>query len=191
MAHGHDSTLDLPRHITAEERCPDDAFETFSRQQYGSLLRFMRNRLPSDEDARDGAQESMTRLLRYRDSEPSSAWRPLLYRIAVNVVSEQFRRSGARHAKQHVPLDGVELPSEAPDQEELVERGQRKALLREAILTLPPRCQQIYLLSRVDGLTYPEIARRCGITEKAVEKSIARTIALLAEKVGGGTGRAS
>lgn len=168
-----------------------DPFDAFSCNQYPALLRFMRSRLPTEEDAHDAAQESFTRLLRYRESEPAEAWRPLLYRIAVNVVGEQFRRGSSHRLKQHVPLEGLELPSQAPEQEELIERRQRKALLREAILALSPRSRQVYLLSRVDGLTYPQIAKRCGISVKAVEKSISRTMATLAQHVGAGGSRAS
>lgn len=192
MAHGDNSYMELARSLPDGEPCADARdFDAFARDQHATLLKYLRAHLPTDADAQDAAQESLLRLLRYRDSEPADAWRPLLFRIASNLVGEFYRRGESRHAKQHVPLEDVPLQSEAPAQEELTERRQRKALLRTAILSLAPRSRQVYLLSRVDGLTYPQIAKRCGITVKAVEKSISRTIAILAERVGAGDHRAS
>lgn len=193
MAHGHNSTLQLPRDLPADEPCEQQTqgFETFSREQYGGLLQYLRRRTPNEEDAKDAAQESLIRLLRYRETEPATAWKPLLYRIAINVVGEQFRRAGARCANQHVPLEGLEIPSESPAQEDLVEQQQREALLRAAILSLPPRPRQVYLLSRMDGLSYKQIARHCGISVKTVEKHMTQALAMLAERAGSGAADAS
>lgn len=194
MAHGHDSFL----RVKAPRGRPEDgvrhvqgpSFEAFSRRHYGGLLHFLRLRVANEEDARDAAQESLMRLLRYRESEPESAWKPLLYRIAINVVGEQFRRGGVRQAAHHVPLDGMELASEEPGQEELVARAQQEALLRQAILALPPRWRQVYLLSRMQDMTYVQIARHCGISVKTVEKHMSQALAALCRRAGSGGGDA-
>lgn len=193
MTHGHHSALELPRDLPDDEACPQQTqgFETFSRDQYGGLLQYLRRRVPNEEDAKDAAQESLIRLLRYRETEPASSWKPLLYRIAINVVGEQFRRAGARRANQHMPLEDVEIPSEEPTQEDLVEQQQREDLLRDAILSLPPRPKQIYLLSRMDGLSYKQIARHCDISVKTVEKHMTQALAMLAERAGFGAHDAS
>jgi len=191
MAHGHDSYLGFPRSLPADSRCAEtEDLDAFARAQRAELVQYFRAHLPTEADAQDAAQESLLRLLRYRD-EPESAWRPLLFRIGNNVIAEFYRRHGARHADQHVTLEAVPLVSETPEHEERIEHRQRRALLREAVLALSPRSRQIYLLARADGLTYAQIAKRCGISVKAVEKSMARTMTFLAEHVGGGDRRAS
>ncbi|MDR6841305.1 RNA polymerase sigma factor [Pseudoxanthomonas sacheonensis] len=186
MAHGQPNLLDLRRDFPAEEQYLDEeAFDAFARAQQSHLLCYFRSHLPSDEDAKDAAQESLMRLLRYRNSEPASTWRPLLFRIASNIVAEFFRRGAVRGLNKHVSLADEVLVSQVPSQEDLIEQGQREALLRSAIVALPPRCRQVYMLSRVDGLTYPQIAKHCGISVKTVEKHIIHALALLQQWVGG------
>src|SRR3546814_5485086 len=89
MTHGLDSYLEISRDLSADEPCADVCgFEAFSREQYGGLLQFVRRRMANEEDARDIAQESLTRLLRYRETEPASSWKPLLYRRSEEHTSE-------------------------------------------------------------------------------------------------------
>ncbi|KAF1687565.1 RNA polymerase subunit sigma-24 [Pseudoxanthomonas broegbernensis] len=186
MTHGYTGIveIELLRDVPADAPCANDdvaqEFEAFMRDQQPCLLQFLRLRVPNDEDAHDLAQESLTRLLRYRDSEPASAWRPLLFRIARNLINEQYRRSQTRHVGDHVPLEGVELPDPAP----APAQHQQDEWLRAAILELPPRCRQVYVLRRVDGLSHAQIARRCGISVKTVEKHLTKALAILCERAG-------
>jgi RNA polymerase sigma factor (sigma-70 family) len=82
-------------------------------------------------------------------------------------------------------LEEVELICELPSAEREIEARQDVELLYQAIAELPPKCQQVFLLSRVRKMTYPEIARHCGISPKAVEKHVSRALAICAQKVGG------
>lgn len=191
MAHGQDNLLQAPsRPSLSEADCDVRRFDRFSHEQYPALLSFLRLRLYNEEDARDATQESLMRLMRYRGKVPASDWRPLLYRIAVNVANEWFRRAHARRADRSVSLDDVELVSEEPTQEDLVERQQQEALLEAAILALPARCRQIYLLSRMQGMTYTQIAAHCDISVKTVEKHMSQALAIVCERVGKGVGGA-
>lgn len=185
MAHEHQSPMEQSQNGSDKpEPQGDRSFDEFTFGERAQLLRYFRNHLPSEEDAQDAVQESFMRLLRYRDSDPPSAWGPLLYRIASNTVAEFFRRRTTRSHNKHVAL-GDELISQDPSQEELIEQEQRAALLRAAILALPSRCRQVYLLSRADKLTYPQIATRCGISVKTVEKHMVHALLLLHQQVGG------
>src|SRR5690606_23509723 len=84
-------------------------FDVFLHQHYNGLVQFLRQRTITEQDAEDAAQESLVRLLRYRDSEPVHAWKPLLFRIATNVARDHFRQGLARHRKAHVPLEEQSL----------------------------------------------------------------------------------
>jgi RNA polymerase sigma-70 factor (ECF subfamily) len=160
------------------------SFDTFIRSQFRGLLQFLRARTASEQDAEDAAQESMAKLLRYRESEPPSAWKQLLYRIAVNVAHDQFRVALTHHSKEHVTLDGLDIAATEHSPEQRAVYEQQVARLSQAILELPPKCQRVYLLKRVHGMSRAEIAERCGISVKMVEKHLATALAQLRRKVG-------
>ncbi|RDS81712.1 RNA polymerase sigma factor [Dyella monticola] len=160
------------------------SFDLFLRGQFRGLLQFLRARTASEQDAEDAAQESMAKLMRYRESEPPSAWKQLLYRIAVNVAHDQYRVAQSHHNKDHVALEGLEIATGEHTPEQRAQYDQQVARLSRAILELPPKCQRVYLLKRVHGLSHADIASRCGISVKMVEKHLATALAQLRRKVG-------
>lgn len=168
---------------------PND-FEAFVREQREALVRFLHRRTRSEEDAQDIAQESLVRLMRYRRHAPES-WTSLLYRIAINALNDRLRRAQSHRDAQHVSLDGEfeELVSPEPSHEQRVATQQELMALQQALLGLPGRCRQIYLLNRIEGMSYTQIADHCGISVKAVEKHISKALRLLRERLGkSGTG---
>ncbi|MBO9672111.1 MAG: sigma-70 family RNA polymerase sigma factor [Sphingobacteriaceae bacterium] len=53
---------------------------------------------------------------------------------------------------------------------------EQQELLHEIINALPPDCKETFRLSREEGLTYKQIASQLGISEKAVEKRITKSL---------------
>ncbi|MEM9549401.1 MAG: sigma-70 family RNA polymerase sigma factor, partial [Bacteroidota bacterium] len=49
-----------------------------------------------------------------------------------------------------------------------------KEFLYNSIRQLPPKCQEIFVLNKVNGLTYTEIADDLDISVKTVENQIGR-----------------
>lgn len=161
----------------------DDVFEQFLREHQGALKAFLARRV-GDDDAQDIAQEAMVRLMRYR-MQPAEQLRPLMYRIALNVLNDRGRRDSTRQASAHVSLDQdfMSLASSEPSHDQRIAHEQELVLVRAAILQLPERCRQVYLLNRIDGLSYSQIANHCGISVKAVEKHIGKALSLLRLKL--------
>lgn len=152
-----------------------ELFERFVHERVPLLLRFLGRLRVHEDDAQDVAQESVARLLRYRDREPPEAWAALLYRIAINVTRDRARRH--RHAPPSESSDPEPDAIAAEDSpEQHASDQQALARVRAAILRLPPRCRAIYLMHRIDGLSYPEIALRCGVSTKAVEKHMSHAL---------------
>jgi len=195
MTHGRDPVIAFPPRPTAvpgepaptpvRTQSPEpEPFDTFLHQHYPALVQFLRRRTPSEQDAQDAAQESLARLLRYRESEPASAWRPLLFRIATNVAHDQLRHAQVQRQHVHVPLeeqDAAALAGGHPGGEHTPEQRlvhhQQLALVLATIRHLPDKCRHIFLLSRFHGMANHAIALRCGISVRMVEKQISKALA--------------
>ncbi|MBB6572106.1 RNA polymerase sigma factor [Xanthomonas arboricola] len=72
---------------------------------HADLLAYMRRRLRDPNTADDLTQETLLRLLAYRDAPDIGDYALLMYRIAHNVVLEYWRTRHRRHANAHVALD--------------------------------------------------------------------------------------
>jgi RNA polymerase sigma factor (sigma-70 family) len=164
--------------------------ETIGRY-HDSLLRFLRQRLRVKEDAADVAQEAYVRLLQYEGSKSITSPSSMLFRIAINVANDLGRAAHSRRVADQVSLETVDLVSEIPGPERELAAEQELHLLYGVIEQLPPKCRNVFLLSRVKRMTYPEIARHCGISVKMVEKHISHALAICASKVGGSEGAPS
>lgn len=160
----------------------DQAFHRY----HDGLVRFLRRRLHDEEEAADIAQETYARLAQsYQGQLDARTASSLIYRIAINVANDLSRRRKTHYAAEHCSADLVVLVSEEPSQERQVYARQQLDVLYAAIEGLPPRCQQVFLLNRIDRMTYARIAQHCGISTKMVEKHMTKALAILRDKVGG------
>jgi RNA polymerase sigma factor (sigma-70 family) len=180
---------DVPRTPARAKADLPTTFHGFLIEQRSLLLNFLLRRTVSREDAEDAAQESFKRLLRYQNARPSS-WKPLLFRIARNIAIDQTRRAQthlvSRHEELNEAINDIASGEALPDQ--CVEHEQQLGHLRTLILALPPRCREVFLLNRIQGMTFVEIGQHLGISSRAVEKHVARALKVLRQGVGGEAG---
>ena len=161
-------------------------FEAAFREHHAALLQYLRHRVRSESDAHDIAQETYLRLLRYRENQDLDSLKALLFRIAGNLVVMRARKARAQHWADHRPLDEEpELTCGDPSQEQRLAGEQQLDRLMAVIQRLPVKCQQVFVLSRFHDMTYLQIANRCGISIKMVEKHIAKALEICRNEVGG------
>jgi RNA polymerase sigma-70 factor (ECF subfamily) len=151
--------------------------DTVIRHYHASVVRYLRRRGASYEDACDLAQEAYLRLLRYEGAGHLVSPPAMLFRIAGNIAADHLR-AAARHAGRHVELDD-DLESSEPSAERELSAEQRVTAIERAIADLSPRCRSIFLMSRVEGLTYEQVAERAAISVKAVEKHMCTALSRL------------
>lgn len=151
---------------------------------HGSLVSFLRQRLRIADDATDVAQEAYIRMLQYEGSREVQSPSSLLFRVAINIANDLGRSEQVRHASDHCGVDELDIDSGMATPERQLVAAQDLDLMFHTIEQLPPKCQQVFLLSRVHCMTYPQIAKHCGISVKMVEKHISHALAVCVAKVG-------
>jgi RNA polymerase sigma-70 factor (ECF subfamily) len=145
----------------------------------GRLRRFVRGRVATREDAEDVIQEAYLRVLRYSADHAVESQERLLFSAAKNLAVDARRR---RFVRTRTATDYAVLESCTqtwPDAHEVVYASQRLNKVEMAVAQLPPRCREVFLIHRLDGLSYSQIAVQLGISVSAVEKHMARACLLL------------
>ena len=169
--------------VASEADCEPLSVQNTIRRYHDSLIQFLRQRLRVPDDALDVAQETYIRLMQYQDSRSIRSPSSMLFRIAINVANDLGRAELARGVQSQCSVDDIDIASDEPSAERQLTARQDLALLYEAIEHLPPKCRQVFLLSRVRRMTYGQIARHCGISQKMVEKHVSHALAVCMQKV--------
>jgi RNA polymerase sigma factor (sigma-70 family) len=148
------------------------------RRHHRSILRFLRRRGATSDDALDMAQDAYMRFLRYEGATTIESPSAMLFRIAGNVAADHGRAAAQRRQFRSFDAEGFdnELASEEPSAERELAAEQIVSIVRMAVAALSPQCRTVFLLSRLDGLTYSEIAVHCNISVKTVEKHVSRAL---------------
>jgi RNA polymerase sigma factor (sigma-70 family) len=136
------------------------------------LRRFVRSRVANRHDAEDVIQEAYLRVLRYSAGHAVENEERLLFSAARNLAVDSHRRRKVR--EQNVADYAVFAAEESPPSDEVLGARQRLTHVEAAIAALPARCREIFLMHRIDGMSYSQIARSVAISVSAVEKHIAR-----------------
>jgi RNA polymerase sigma-70 factor (ECF subfamily) len=163
----------------------DDDVDTFVREHQAELLGFFRGRGARPQDAADLAQESWSRLIRYCNVQEPASLRGLLFTIARNVLHNHWRWNGLHQIEQPTDFSSVDVASELPGLEQQWQARRSLQTLEAAVEQLPDKCRTVFLLSRIEGLSNVEVAQRCGISVKMVEKHLAKAILKCRAQVGG------
>jgi RNA polymerase sigma factor (sigma-70 family) len=154
-----------------------EGLDPLFRREAPRLLRYFRYRLGNREAAPDLVQESFARLL--RASRVASLANPAAYlqRIARNLLVDARRRASA--APIEVLIDELCDCGVGPAQEDGLAMAELLARYEAAVAELSDKTRTVFLLQRVDGLSYRQIQERLGISMGTVEYHMMRAIAHL------------
>lgn len=138
--------------------------------QYGPALRRYFRRRVGPAEAEDMVQDVFL-AMSTRQGEPVDNIEGYLFRIATNLVTKRQGREATRSS-----FEALLETSEGFSPERILMSKQEAAQVLAAIRSLPPRTREAFIFHRFDEMTYPEIARRLGISVSAVKQLIARAI---------------
>ena len=140
------------------------------------LQRALMARFRSEEQVNDTVQEAFTRFLMVEHVEKIANPRGYIFRMATNLSIDQMRRDRSSAFRNSVELQEDSHASNAPTPEESLLHTELERLFDDALSELPQRARELFRLHRFEGLSTLEIAKRFGISQRMVQKSLARAI---------------
>lgn len=151
-----------------------DILKTFVENER-AIKRFLARFSSAPQKVDDYAQETFLKGFAAEMRTPIEQPKAFLFKVAKNVVLTDVRKN-SRSATGHLQ-DTDDMAQVLDETQGTVEEwldGRRKlTMFAKAVAQLTPQCRKAFLMRRVDGLQYKQIANRMDISVSAVEKHVA------------------
>ena len=151
-----------------------DSINRLFREQANSVRRYLSRLVAAPEVAEELAQEAFARVYLSPRLTSVDSHRSFLFRTARNLALNHLVRQRTvtfEHLEDH---PGFEVRDETPSAERWLAAREELELVRTVIAELPPKCRQVFLLLRINGLSIQEVAGEMGLSETMVRKYAAR-----------------
>jgi RNA polymerase sigma-70 factor (family 1) len=156
-----------------------DEFDRIFSDWYYQLRNYVYYKSGDMQSAEDIVQDTFLKIWERKESIRTDTVKSLMYKIANNLFLNRLD-----HQKVMLKFSsdyGINEFTTAPDFElEMKEFDQK---LQRSISELDEKNRVVFLMNRIDDLTYKEIAQNLGLSQKAVEKRMGKAIAFLKEKL--------
>ncbi|MEM6801970.1 MAG: RNA polymerase sigma factor [Bacteroidota bacterium] len=152
--------------------CKEAVFDQIFQEHAETLRNFCYYKSGNLNEAEDLVQEAYIRLWKNCAKVPYAKAKSFLYKVAQNLFLHQVEHKKVvlkflrrQHRKQN-----LESPEFLQEEKEFLKR------LEEAISSLSEKQRLVFLLNRINGKSYREIADMLGISVKSVEKRMHRAL---------------
>ena len=154
---------------------------------FARLLKLLRKRGRSHEEAEDLIQEAYLRLHEYCKTQLVKEEEAFLVRAVLRLSIDRHRRE-RRHLFSKETVEELDAEStlvdHSPSADDILAAEQRLDKIRATLDAVSQRTREIYIAHR-GGYGYAEIAAHLRISESAVQKHVARAVLALMEEEGG------
>lgn len=158
-------------------------FSTLYKEHWERLFKQIIRILPDEEDACDVVQQTFVDLWEIRDKiHEIKSVQSFLFIMARNIAFKRLKRSLRDEAYFDHYLNRKSELTEVVD--EWLFYKEMNSMLNHEIEQLPSKMKEMFVLSRLEGLSYVEIAERLGKSDKTVKKQISNAIKILKLKLG-------
>ena len=153
-----------------------DLYEVNFERVYAYAIRRVRDRAEAEDVTAEVFHQALANLKRFEwRGIPFAAW---LFRIAANLISDRWQRSGREIADEE-KIDAAQVsPAE-------IEEVERRATLFKLVDTLPAEQKNVVVLRFVEQKSIKEVAREIRKTEGAVKQLQFRALSNLRARLEG------
>jgi RNA polymerase sigma-70 factor (family 1) len=154
-------------------------FDQIFMDWYNPLRNFIYFKTGDMQIAEDIVQETFLKIWEKRETIKIETVKSLLYKIAGNLFLNMVEHEKVSF-KFVSEYDGNAFFN-APDYEMEMQEFDRR--LQDSLADLDEKNRTVFLMNRIEDLTYNQIAENLGLSVKAVEKRMGKAIAFLKERL--------
>jgi len=130
--------------------------------------------------AEDIAQDAFVKLWEKRAEVRMTTVKTYLFTIGNNLAINKLKRNQLKYNF----LAQTELKKDVKDPQYLLEEQEFKEKLEGILARIPDGSREVFLMNRIEGLKYDEIAEMLGLSVKAIEKRMSKALAILRKELG-------
>lgn len=112
--------------------------------------------------------------------KPEFSIQSFLYKSVYNEFINTYQQNKAMMLLQKKYIESIQNVVETTDDSSI---EQMMAVINKEIQNLPPKCKQVFILSKKEGLTNIEIAEHLDVSIKTVEAQISKAFKILKDKL--------
>lgn len=152
-----------------------EEFKLCFDQYFDAIRKYIYYRSNDANLATDVAQDVFLKLWEKQKPYEGNRTKSLLYKMA----NDRFISLVRKKQVQNNYLNSIQLNFKSNSPEDLLDYKELKHYYEKALAQLPEKQRSVFLMSRVEELTYSEIATRLGISIKTVEMRMSKTLTSL------------
>ncbi len=156
-------------------------YSSLFRTHATSIFNYIYYKFGNEEKANDAVQEAFVKLWENCAKVAPEKAKSYVYTVANNLYLNVIKAEKVRLKY----AEKVNYSANAVSPEYVLEEKQFKEKLDHALNSLPENQRTTFLLNRVDGMKYQEIADMEGVSVKAIEKRMHLALKSLREKIDG------
>jgi RNA polymerase sigma factor (sigma-70 family) len=143
------------------------------------LKRFFRSYRLNTADVEDLIQDVFVRLAGPAGEADLLKPEAFVFTLARNLVRDRARRLHTKAQAKSIAIDEIALSCERPGPDQSLELAQLVQQVEQALGSLRPNARRVFLLHRLHGISYAQIATHMKISISMVEKHIMSAITAL------------
>lgn len=157
----------------------DRIYELYSHKLFSFVFKILKNEADTD----DVVQEVFLKIWESRHKlEDYKSLNAYIFTISYNNSIDLIRKR-INNTKYLEHLKNSAVINVTPTVISQIEFNELNIRSEKLIANLPERQRQVYILHREEGLTYPEIAEKLGISKNTVENHMVKALKYLRENM--------
>ena len=160
--------------------CEEAVFQSLFRQYAQNIRNYILSKCGNLASSEDVVQDVFLKLWQKCADIRFATAKAWLYRAAENSLTDQFRHQKVvlihRQKQNPNPITG-----QSPQYQLEEKEFERK--LEMVINQMPEKSRVVFLMNRIEKLTYREIAERLGLSQKAIEKRMGIALDIFRKKI--------
>ena len=163
----------------SEKGIDQSGFDLIFNQWYEPIRNFIYYKTGNVELAEDIAQDTFLKIWEKKDEVKINTIKAFLFTIATNLLNNKMD-----HQKVSFKFANTyEQPGAASSPEFEMEMKEFNEILQRALDDLDDKKRTVFLMNRIDELTYKQIADNLGLSVKAIEKRMEKAMAFLRNRI--------